>query len=187
MPLRTFTKFVPAEGVVYRLPESSESMSVDLKFYQQLLDHKAPTKSPLPGMDVVAQSRHNVVEGGRTWTDIEMTLKVVAGDREQRMRFRVDPDDEAAALDCLPVHRRRGGDDPLRLPRPRPGRHLRPGRAAHSEGSSTASRPTISTAFSPGSRPAASGSTTTGRSMTGATARTPSASGARDGSGGPSS
>jgi len=89
--LRTLIKFVPAEGVIYRLPDSPERMSQDLTFYQQLLDPKGPTKSPIPGMDVVAQSRRDVVEGGRAWVEIELTLRVIAGNREQRMRFRVDP------------------------------------------------------------------------------------------------
>jgi hypothetical protein len=88
--LRTFIKYVPDEGVIYRLPENPERRSADLEFYRQLLDPKGPTKSPIPGMDVVAQSRRDVVEGGRAWVDIEMTLKVVAGDRQQQMRFRVD-------------------------------------------------------------------------------------------------
>ena len=89
--LRTFTKFVPAEGVVYRLPENPDLMSQGLDFYRQLLDPKGPTKSPIPGMELIAQNRRDVVEAGRSWTDIDLTLRVVAGDREQRMRFRVDP------------------------------------------------------------------------------------------------
>ena len=41
-------------------------------------------------MDLVAQTRRRVEEGGRTWEDVELTLRVVAGDREQRMGFRLD-------------------------------------------------------------------------------------------------
>jgi hypothetical protein len=41
-------------------------------------------------MDVVAQSRRDVVEDGRAWVDIEMTLRVIAGDRKQNMRVRID-------------------------------------------------------------------------------------------------
>jgi hypothetical protein len=89
--LRTFIKYVPDEGVIYRLPESPERRSPDVDFYQQLLGPKGPTKSPVPGMDIVAQSRRDVTEGGRAWVEIEVTLKVIAGDRQQRMRFRVDP------------------------------------------------------------------------------------------------
>ncbi len=33
----------------------------------------------------------DVTEGGRAWVEIELTLKVIAGDRQERMRFRVDP------------------------------------------------------------------------------------------------
>src|SRR5262249_1178148 len=36
--LDTFTKYVAAEGVIYRLPESPERRSHDLEFYRQLLD-----------------------------------------------------------------------------------------------------------------------------------------------------
>jgi hypothetical protein len=89
--LRTFTKFVPAEGVVYVLPENPELMSQDLDFYRQLLDPKGPTKSPIPGMEVVAQNRRDIDDGGQAWVEIELTLRVVGGDREQRMRCRVDP------------------------------------------------------------------------------------------------
>jgi hypothetical protein len=90
--LRTFNKFVAAEGVVYRLPENPElTSSHDLDFYGQLLDPKGATKSPFLGMDVVAQRRRDVVEGGQAWADIDLTLRVVGGDREQRMRFRIDP------------------------------------------------------------------------------------------------
>ena len=117
--LRTFTKYVPAERTVYRLPEDTERMSQDLGFYRQLLDPQGPTKSPIPGMEVVAQSRRDVVEGGRTWVDIELTLRVVAGDREQRMRFRVDPVTKLPHSIVFQSVEGSGGNDPLRLPRPR--------------------------------------------------------------------
>jgi hypothetical protein len=89
--LRTFIKYVPDEGVIYRLPENTEPRSQEVDFYQQLLDPKGPTKSPIAGMDIVAQSRRDIVEGGRGWVEIELTLKVIAGDRRELMRFRVDP------------------------------------------------------------------------------------------------
>ena len=89
--LRTFTKYIADEGVIYRLPERAERMADGLEVYQQLLDAKGPMKSPVPGMDVVAENRRDVTEGGRTWQEIELTLKAVAGDRQQRLRFRIDP------------------------------------------------------------------------------------------------
>ncbi len=89
--LRSFTKYVPAEGTVYRLREQDERLSIGMDFYRALLDPKGPSKSPLPGMDLVAQDRRKVEEGGQTWEDVELTLRVVGGDREQRMRFRLDP------------------------------------------------------------------------------------------------
>jgi hypothetical protein len=88
--LRIVTKFMRDEGVIYRLPENPDLASQSLDFFTQLLDPKGPTKSPLPGMDVIAQSRHDVVEDGRSWVDLEFTLRVVGADREQRIRIRVD-------------------------------------------------------------------------------------------------
>ena len=60
-------------------------------FSRQLLDSKGPAKSPALGMDVVGQSRRDVLDDGRAWVDIELTLKVIGGDRQQTIRFRVDP------------------------------------------------------------------------------------------------
>ena len=88
--LRTFVKYVPDEGVIYRLPERPEAWAHDPDPFWGLLDAKGPIKLPFPGMEVTAQSRREVVEGGRTWNDIELTLRVVAGDRVQHMRFRID-------------------------------------------------------------------------------------------------
>ena len=85
------TKYVPAEGVIYRLRENPDQGPADPDFFQHLLESKGPAKSPVFGMDVVAQSRRDVVEGGHAWVDIELTLKVIAGDRKQTLRFRVDP------------------------------------------------------------------------------------------------
>ena len=88
---RIFTKYVPADGVIYRLLENPDQRSEDPDFFQQLLEPKGRAKSPAFGMDVVAQSRRDVVEDGRAWVDIELTLKVIGGDRKQTVRFRVDP------------------------------------------------------------------------------------------------
>ncbi len=89
--LRIVMKYLRDEGVIYRLPESPDHTVQMLDFFSQLLDSKAPTKSPFPGTDVVAQSRQDVVENGRAWVDLELTLRVVGADREQRIRIRVDP------------------------------------------------------------------------------------------------
>ena len=89
--LQTFTKYVPEEKIVYRLPETSDRNSKGIEFIQQLLDLKGPTKSPIPGLELIAQSRRDLVEDGRAWVDIDLTLKVIAGDRNQQMRFRIDP------------------------------------------------------------------------------------------------
>ena len=89
--LQTFTKYVRAEKVLYRLPESSDRMPDQLDFVSKLLDGNGPTKSPVPGMEVVAQSRRDVVEGESEWIDIDLTLRVVGGDRQEQVRFRIDP------------------------------------------------------------------------------------------------
>jgi hypothetical protein len=89
--LGIFTKYIAAEGVVYRLLENNERISINGEFYQQLLDPKGSASSPVPGMELVAQTRREIVEDGRTWSDIELTLRVVGGDRVDRMQFRVDP------------------------------------------------------------------------------------------------
>jgi hypothetical protein len=88
--LRTFTKFVLAEGVIYRLPENAEMLSYEFEFYRQLLNPEGPTKAPILGTEVVAQRRRDMVDGGRSWTEIELSLRVVGGDRELQMRIRVD-------------------------------------------------------------------------------------------------
>jgi hypothetical protein len=89
--LQIFFKYVEEEKVLYRLPESSERMPVGLESFAQLLDPKTPATSPLPGMEVVAQSKRDVVEDGRAWTDIDLTLRVIGGDRTEQLRIRVDP------------------------------------------------------------------------------------------------
>jgi hypothetical protein len=89
--LKTFTKFVAAEGVVYRLPENAEMLSHEIAFFRQLLKTDGPLKTPLLGMEVVSERRREVVEGGRAWTDIDLTFRVVDADRELQMRIRVDP------------------------------------------------------------------------------------------------
>jgi hypothetical protein len=89
--LRTYTKYVASEGAIYLLRENPDLNSEDPDFFRQLLESKGPAKSPVFGMEVVAQSRRDIVEDGRAWVDIELTLKVIAGDRKQTMRFRVDP------------------------------------------------------------------------------------------------
>ncbi len=89
--LRVFSKYVASEGVIYHLPEGSERMSMDLGFFTQLLGPLGPTKSPYPGMEIVAQTRREVGEDGKNWVDVELTLRVIAGDGEQQVRFRIDP------------------------------------------------------------------------------------------------
>jgi len=90
--LGTFTKYVAAENVIYRLPETQQqTSSPDLEFYRHLLDTQVPARSPFPGSEIVAQTRRDIVEDGRSWADINLTLRVVGGDREQKIRFRVDP------------------------------------------------------------------------------------------------
>jgi hypothetical protein len=90
--LQVVTKYVADEGAIYRLPENPELSAMDRNdFFERLLDTEGPAKSPVPGMEVVTRNRHDVVVDGRSWIEIELTCKVVGGDRKQTMRFRVDP------------------------------------------------------------------------------------------------
>ena len=91
LALRIVMKYVPADGAIYRLRASPELPKQDPDFFRDLLETKGPAKSPFPGMDLVAQRRREVVENGRAWVDIELTLKVIGGDRKQDLTFRVDP------------------------------------------------------------------------------------------------
>jgi hypothetical protein len=89
--LRIVTKYVPGEESIYRMRENPEKLTQSPDFFRQLLESKDRAVSPYVGMDVVAQSRRDVVEDGRAWADITLTLKVVGGDRKQDVRYRVDP------------------------------------------------------------------------------------------------
>lgn len=89
--LHTVTRYVAAEATIYKVPERREHNSWDVDFYEQLLDPKGLTRSPVPGMEIVAQSRQDTVEGGQAWLDVALTLRVIGGDRVQQLQFRVDP------------------------------------------------------------------------------------------------
>ena len=94
---KVFTKYVPAENVVYRLPEPPEGTPSDVNFLTQLLDllldPAGPSKFPFPGMELIGQTRREVEEDGKKWLEIELTLRVAGGSRggPLSMRIRVDP------------------------------------------------------------------------------------------------
>jgi hypothetical protein len=94
---KILTKYVPAEGVVYRLPEPPEGAPGDTNFLRQLLDQlldpAGPPKFPFPGTELIGQARRKVRDGGKTWLEIELTLRVAGGSRgpDESMRIRVDP------------------------------------------------------------------------------------------------
>jgi hypothetical protein len=89
--LKTVMKYVPEDQTIYHVPENPELRPRQPDFFRQLLDPNGPTRSPFLGMDIVAQSRREVVVDGRPFVEIELTLKVVGADRKQTIRFRVDP------------------------------------------------------------------------------------------------
>jgi hypothetical protein len=70
--LKTVTKYVPDDGIIYRLPENPDNPSREPDFPGHLLDAKGPARSPVFGMDVVAQSRHDFIEDGRAWVEIDL-------------------------------------------------------------------------------------------------------------------
>jgi hypothetical protein len=94
---KTLTKYVPAEGVVYRLPEPPEGAPGDTNFlrqlFDQLLDPAGPPKFPFPGTELIGQARREVEDGGKKWLEIELTLRIAGGSRgpDESMRIRVDP------------------------------------------------------------------------------------------------
>ncbi|QEH35772.1 hypothetical protein OJF2_43290 [Aquisphaera giovannonii] len=88
---RTVTRFVPADGTIYLLPESSELVNASMDFYRALMDPSGSTRSPIPGTEVASQVRRKVEDGGRTWEDVELTLRLVGGPGQLRLRFRLDP------------------------------------------------------------------------------------------------
>ena len=90
---RVFTKYVAAEDVVYRLPESPENTALSLNWFRQLLDNEQPARSSSPGLEVETESRREVEAGGRKWLEIESHSRVIGnpGRPLQRMTVRIDP------------------------------------------------------------------------------------------------
>lgn len=94
---KILTKYVPAEGAVYRLPEPPEGAPGEANFLRQLLDQlldpAGPPKFPFPGTELIEQARREVEEGGEKRIEIELTLRVAGGSRgpDLSMRIRVDP------------------------------------------------------------------------------------------------
>jgi hypothetical protein len=94
---KVYTKFVTAEGVVYRLPEPPEGTPDGQNFLRQvldlLLDPKGPARFPFPGNELIGQTRREIEEGGKKVLEIELTLRVAGGSRggPLAMRIRVEP------------------------------------------------------------------------------------------------
>lgn len=93
---KTFTKYVPEESTLYRLPPPPADILDRSSFLRQLLnlfDPKGPGKFLFPGMEVIGQTRRNIEEGTKKWIEIELTLRVAGGSRGGPLsaRIRVDP------------------------------------------------------------------------------------------------
>ncbi len=94
---KILTKYVAAEGVVYRLPEPPEGTPGETSFLRQLLDHlldpAGPPKFPFPGTELIGLARREIEEGGKKWLEIELTLRVAGGSRgpDLSMSIRVNP------------------------------------------------------------------------------------------------
>ena len=163
------TKYVAAEGVIYRLPEPPDGSPGGADFLRplldQLLDPAGPPRFPFPGTELIGQARHEVEAGGKAWLEIELTLRVAAGTRgpDLSMRFRVDPATKlphSIAFDAEDGKRYTAAIDyPDRGPADIHDMGAPPPRR-----SSTASRPTPSAASWRGSGPSGSSSTTTASS-----------------------
>jgi hypothetical protein len=91
---KVLTKYVPAEGVIYRLPEPAAGEPNFLRqILDQLLDPAGPPRFPFPGTELIGQARREVEDGGKKWLEIELTLREAGGSRgpDRSMRIRVEP------------------------------------------------------------------------------------------------
>jgi hypothetical protein len=90
------TQYVAADNTIYRLPEAAELQqhnARELMAFEQILRGKAFQSSPIPGTEIVGQKSREVVEGGKTWTEYELTVRWTASpDLPSRMWWRVDPE-----------------------------------------------------------------------------------------------
>jgi hypothetical protein len=94
---KILTKYVLAEGVVYRLPEPPEGTPGETNFLRQLLDQlldpAGPPRFPFPGMELIGQARRAVEHDGKKWLEIELSLRVAGGSRgpDGSMLIRINP------------------------------------------------------------------------------------------------
>ena len=103
--LKVYHFYDPAEGVLYRLPETDESRQSPLSdivegLPQLLAEGKVPD-DPLSKLDflgnhsdhltVVNQETHKVTDAGREWLDYALMLKILGQEQPIRILFRVDP------------------------------------------------------------------------------------------------
>jgi hypothetical protein len=88
---KVYLRFVPSDGVIYRVPRPVEPITSELNLYRQLLNPNGPSKFPYPGAELVSQTRREVKEGGKTWLEIELTVREAAN-HLVIIRCRVEPE-----------------------------------------------------------------------------------------------
>jgi hypothetical protein len=90
------TQYVAGENTIYRLPEApalQQHNARELMAFEQILRGKAFQTSPIPDTEIIGQKTREVAEGGKTWTEYELTVRWKASpDRPSRMWWRVDPE-----------------------------------------------------------------------------------------------
>jgi len=82
----------PDKKVLVRTPASSafkESVLSFLRLFEAILRGDRAVSSPLPGVELVSQTRSHAEERGRSWIVYELVLRSDAV--ENRLRLRVDP------------------------------------------------------------------------------------------------
>jgi hypothetical protein len=94
--LRIVSSYDPEEKVLYRVPDAFGSHQEEFrslqKTFQALFRADVSLNSPDPHTRIVAQQRRRVVDGERTWTEYDLTLRLGndADGRQARVVFRVD-------------------------------------------------------------------------------------------------
>lgn len=117
--LKVYYTYDPAEGVLYRVPETAESrqspLSDVVEALPQLLADGDVQDDPLSkltflghhreNLKVVKQETQKIKDGGREWLDYSLTLKIQGQEHPIRILFRVDPDSKLPQFGRVTVQR----------------------------------------------------------------------------------
>jgi hypothetical protein len=88
-------EYIADEKTIYRDPEIDrrrKRRTGEIEVFRQLLYAEELKTSPLPGSEIIAESRRQVTERGKTWKVYELTIRWTAGRKpDVKMIIRVDP------------------------------------------------------------------------------------------------